>query len=82
MTYKEIQARISKLSRINLKIAHYLKVCDIEHRNEKGEPCEDPRCKAIARRYAEIEVEILELIDMKYEMSSGGVNVIDRLLGL
>ena len=81
MTYDQIQTRIRKLTRINLIIAQYLKICDLTHRSETGEPCEDPKCKAIARKYQENEDEILELLDMKYNMSNNSQSVIDRLLG-
>lgn len=80
MTFDEINARVRKLTRINLKIAHYLKVCDLTHRSETGEPCEDPKCKAIARRYSEIEEEIIALLDMKYAMVDNKQFVVDRLL--
>ena len=80
MTIDEINARVRKLTRINLKIAHYLKICDLTHRSETGEPCEDPRCKAIARRYFEIEDEIISLLDLKYAMSDNKQFVVDRLL--
>ena len=80
MTFDEINARISKLTRINLKIAHYLKVCDLTHRSETGEPCEDPRCKAIARRYYEIEEEIINLLDQKFAIGEKKQFVVDRLL--
>lgn len=80
MTFDEINARVRKLTRINLKIAHYLKVCDLTHRSETGEPCEDPRCKAIARRYFEIEEEILSLLDVKYALANKEPFVVDRLL--
>ena len=81
MTYDQIQARITKLTRVNLKIAHYLKICDLTHRSETGEPCEDPRCKAIARKYEENEDEILRLLDMKHNVApQQPYNVIDSLL--
>ena len=80
MTINEIDARVRKLTRINLKISHYLKVCDLTHRSETGEPCEDPRCKAIARRYFEIEEEIIGLLDLKYSVSEKKQFVVDRLL--
>jgi hypothetical protein len=58
-------------------------VCDITHRAVDGSPCEDPRCKAIARKYEENEEEILRLLDLKYEYLDGKPhNVIDRLLSL
>lgn len=83
MTLEQIQTRITKLTRVNLKIAEYLRVCDITHRAVDGSPCEDPRCKAIARKYEENEEEILSLLDLKYEYLGGNSNnVIDRLLSL
>ena len=81
MTLDQIQARIRKLTRVNLKVAEYLRVCDITHRATDGGPCQDPRCKAIARKYEENEEEILRLLDLKYEYLDGKpYNVIDSLL--
>ena len=81
MTLDQIQARIRKLTRVNLKVAEYLRVCDITHRATDGGPCQDPRCKAIARKYEENEEEILRLLDLKYESLDGKpYNVIDSLL--
>ena len=80
MTIDQINARIRKLSRINLKILEYLRECDLTHRSETGGPCQDPKCKAIARKYEQNEDEILKLIDRKYELSDGCYNVIGSLL--
>ncbi|QIN96984.1 hypothetical protein [Synechococcus phage S-H34] len=82
MTLDQVQARIRKLTRVNLKVAEYLRVCDITHRAVDGGPCQDPKCKAIARKYQENEEEILRLLDLKYEMLPTGetYNVISSLL--
>ena len=66
MTLSQIDARIRKLQRVNLKVAEYLRVCDLTHRAIDGGPCQDPRCKAIARKHQENEEEIVRLIDQKY----------------
>lgn len=82
MTLDQVQARIRKLTRVNLKVAEYLRVCDVTHRAVDGGPCQDPKCKAIARKYQENEEEILRLLDLKYEMLPPGetYNVISSLL--
>lgn len=82
MTLEEVTTRIRKLTRVNLKIADYLKQCDIAHRAADGGPCQDPRCKAIARKYQSNEDLILELMDIKYAMigTEEKYNVIGSLL--
>lgn len=82
MTLDKVQQRIRQLSRVNLKIAEYLKTCDLTHVASDGVPCQDPKCKAIARKYEQNEEEILRLLDLKYEMLPPGktYNVISSLL--
>lgn len=82
LSLDQVNQRIKKLTRVNLKVSTYLKICDLTHRAQDGGPCQDPKCKAIARKYQENEREILRLIDLKYTLQdTNPYDVIGTLLG-